>query len=122
MINLNIKKSNHSDTSINNILSNIMKSNIYSTSFYNAMSFKKLFLAILFIISSNAFVFSQTKILFDNTRGETASNSDWVIDADVRNLNSNWPTTTGGTEGNAQTTPTPAQSAITTGRITNESD
>jgi hypothetical protein len=54
------------------------------------------------------------KILFDNTKAETASNADWVIDEDSNNLN--WTKTggaTGGSEGNAQRIPTPPQSGIT---------
>ena len=54
------------------------------------------------------------KILFDNTKAETAGNADWVIDEDLNNLK--W-TATGvdlsGNEGNAQRIPTPAQTGIT---------
>ncbi len=54
------------------------------------------------------------KILFDNTKAETAGNADWVVDEDLNNLS--WTTTgatTSGNEGNAQRIPTPAQSGIT---------
>ncbi len=53
------------------------------------------------------------KILFDATRAQTAGNADWVVDADVRNLNTSWPMSLGGTESNPQRIPTPAQSGIT---------
>jgi hypothetical protein len=54
-------------------------------------------------------------ILFDNRKAETAGNADWIIDADVHNLN--FPASgaigTTGTESNAQRIPLPAQSGIT---------
>ena len=58
---------------------------------------------------------AQIKILFDATKAETASNADWVIDADTHNLGfSNGPATVGGgNESNPQRIPTPAQSGIT---------
>jgi hypothetical protein len=58
---------------------------------------------------------SQVKILFDATKAESAGNADWVIDADLHNMD--WfpgPLVgTGGNESNAQRIPTPAQSGIT---------
>jgi len=57
---------------------------------------------------------AQIKILFDATKAETASNADWVIDADLTNLSySSGPATTGGNEANAQRFATPDQSTIT---------
>ncbi len=60
---------------------------------------------------------SQTKILFDATKAESAGNADWVIDADVRNIDwyPNALIGTGSfyTASNAQQIPTPAQSGIT---------
>lgn len=54
------------------------------------------------------------KILFDATKAETANNADWVIDEDMNNLGWNpGATVGGGSEGNAQRIPTPAQSGIT---------
>lgn len=53
------------------------------------------------------------KILFDATRAQSAGNADWVVDADVRNLNTSWPMSIGGTESNPQRIPTPAQTGIT---------
>lgn len=57
---------------------------------------------------------AQVKVLFDATKAETAGNADWVIDADVHNLNF---TSTGvgttGTESNPQRIPTPSQNGIT---------
>lgn len=58
---------------------------------------------------------AQVKILFDNTKAETAANADWVIDSD--NFNMDWNpggcTGCGGNEANPQRIPTPAQSGIT---------
>ncbi|MCX6273626.1 MAG: T9SS type A sorting domain-containing protein [Bacteroidetes bacterium] len=60
-------------------------------------------------------LFSQTKILFDASKAETASNADWVIDANTHNLGfNNGPAVVGqGDESNAQQIPLPAQSGIT---------
>lgn len=57
---------------------------------------------------------AQSKVLFDNKKAETAGNADWIPDADAFNIcyNPN-PTLNCGNEANAQTTPTPAQSGIT---------
>ncbi len=74
---------------------------------------KKIATILLYLIFSLLTLNAQ-KILFDCTRGESASNADWVIDADSHDLKSNWPTTTGGTESDPQQIPTPAQSNITT--------
>ena len=67
----------------------------------------------LLVLSLSFSSINAQKILFDATKSEFASNADWVIDADVHNLNSNWPVTTGGSESNPQQIPTPAQSGIT---------
>lgn len=67
-------------------------------------------LFLLFAIASQA----QTKILFDASRAQSAGNADWVIDADQHNLGFfSGPATLGGSESNAQTIPSPAQSGIT---------
>jgi hypothetical protein len=73
---------------------------------------KILFLAVLSVLISLN-LSAQTKILFDATKAETASNADWVIDADANNLSWSPNAVIGGTESNAQRTPTPAQSGIT---------
>jgi hypothetical protein len=69
-----------------------------------------LFILLVTVIISKA----QTKILFDATKAETAGSADWVIDADLNNLD--WTTTstvkTGGSKANAQQLPTPAQSTV----------
>ena len=78
---------------------------------------KILFTLILVTILGYA-CYSQTKILFDATKAETAGNADWIIDADIWNLNYNPNPTTGGNEANAQQYPTPNQSGITS--TTNE--
>lgn len=60
---------------------------------------------------------AQVKILFDATKAESADNADWVIDADLHNID--WyPTASTGTgsfytASNPQRVPTPAQSGIT---------
>ncbi len=58
---------------------------------------------------------AQVKILFNATKAETASNADWVIDADLHNLGyNNGPAVVGqGNESNPQQFPTPAQSTVT---------
>jgi hypothetical protein len=65
---------------------------------------------------SNA-LFSQTagqkKILFDCTKSETAGNGDWVIDADLHDLNWNPGASTGGSKSDPQQYPTPSQTTIT---------
>jgi len=78
----------------------------------NYTSIKKYFvLSILFLTLKNT---AQVKILFDNTKAESAGNADWVIDADTRNL---YFTNTGsitltGNESSAQRFPTPLQAGI----------
>lgn len=59
--------------------------------------------------------FAQTKILFDATKAETAGSADWIIDADLFNLNWNPNAYTGANNyhSNAQRYPTPAQSGVT---------
>lgn len=73
---------------------------------------KYILLGLIFISLSNI---AQVKILFDNKKAESAGNADWVIDADVHNLNftNTGAITTTGTQSNAQRFPTPAQSGIT---------
>ena len=68
---------------------------------------------LLLILSSNLTSFAQTKILFDATKAETASNADWVIDADNFNIGYGPNAYIGGNEANPQQIPTPAQSGIT---------
>ncbi len=70
-------------------------------------------IAIFLLVCSAAY--SQTRILFDATKAESASNADWVIDADLHNLGfNNGPAVLGGgSESNPQQYPTPAQSGIT---------
>lgn len=76
------------------------------------MKFKFYLCLFLTVYSFNAS--SQIKILFDATKAESASNADWVIDADLWNLRYSGSTvTTGGSESNPQQFPTPAQSTIT---------
>lgn len=74
---------------------------------------KSLFLILLSVIYLNAF--AQTKILFDATKAETAGSADWIIDADLFNLNWNPNAYTGTSNyhSNAQRYPTPAQSGVT---------
>lgn len=78
---------------------------------------KQRFIFIPLFVLCIQFIAAQTSpaILFDNRKAETAGNADWIIDADVHNLN--FPTSgtigTTGTESNAQRIPLPAQSGIT---------
>jgi Secretion system C-terminal sorting domain len=70
-------------------------------------------LAVLRIYPASA----QVRILFDATKGEMAGNADWVIDADQTTVgvgSSGAYLTSSGHQSNPQTTPTPAQSTITT--------
>ncbi len=71
---------------------------------------KILSLAIVLLLAST--LQAQVKILFDATKAESAGSADWVIDADLNNIgyfsSNNGVPTTGGTESNAQTTPTPS--------------
>ncbi|MFI5141497.1 MAG: T9SS type A sorting domain-containing protein, partial [Bacteroidia bacterium] len=70
-----------------------------------------------FLVSNT--LFSQTagqkKILFDCTKAETAGNGDWVIDADLHNLNWSPGPVVGSsnTHSNPQILPTPSQTTIT---------
>ena len=63
--------------------------------------------------------YAQVKILFDASKAETAGNADWVIDADLHNLGYNPGPYIGGHESNAQKTPSPSQSNITSGTSQN---
>ena len=70
-----------------------------------------LFIAVLLVQPADS---QKLKILFDATKAESASNADWVIDADVHNLNfSATSVTTTGNESNPQRYPTPDQSTVT---------
>ncbi|GAB4094146.1 hypothetical protein [Flaviaesturariibacter terrae] len=59
---------------------------------------------------------AQTRILFDASKAESAGNADWVIDADLHNLDWNPTGATGSgslyTASNPQQIPTPAQSGV----------
>lgn len=75
---------------------------------------KRIFLFVTFAVLISFNSSAQTKILFDATKAETASNADWIIDADANNLGWSPSAVVGGsTESNAQRIPTPAQSGIT---------
>lgn len=57
---------------------------------------------------------AQVKILFDCTKAETAGNADWVIDADLHNID--WESNDqigSGTASNPQRYPTPLQNTVT---------
>ena len=49
----------------------------------------KKFLLLFSLTIAHICSFSQTKILFDDTKAETAGSADWIIDADLFNLNWN---------------------------------
>lgn len=68
--------------------------------------------AILFVAAITAR--AQVRILFDATKGETAGNADWVIDADQHNLgyHSGQAILNSGSESNAQRMPTPYQGGV----------
>ena len=76
------------------------------------MKRKLLIIILAFITFSGE---AQVKILFDATKAEMASNADWVIDADTRNLKATNSGTIvmGGSDSNPQIIPTPAQNGIT---------
>lgn len=78
----------------------------------NKSGIRFLLLQIFFLLGF-ALNAQQVKILFDDTKAETANNTDWIIDADAHNLGWN-PNASlnGGSESNAQQTPLPAQSNI----------
>ncbi|MBA3663190.1 MAG: T9SS type A sorting domain-containing protein [Bacteroidetes bacterium] len=75
----------------------------------------KMFLPLIFLCGFNI-SHAQVKILFDATKAQTAGNADWVIDADLHNMN--WSPNAcvncgaGATNSNAQRFPTAAQSGI----------
>ena len=74
--------------------------------------FRYLFIAII-CLSIAPVSFSQVKILFDATKAESASNADWVIDADLHNIGwSPGAAVNSGNESNAQRIPTPAQAGV----------
>lgn len=72
-------------------------------------------LILIAFVGWNSMVFAQTKILFDASKAEMASNADWVIDADQHNIGYNHgPAVLNyGNESNPQRYPTPSQSNIT---------
>ena len=80
-----------------------------------AARYSIVFIAGLFI---NTLSYSQTvRILFDASKGETAGNADWTIDADQTTLgvgSGGAYTTSSGHQSNPQQVPTPAQSTVTT--------
>lgn len=75
----------------------------------------KKFLLLFLLTIAHLCSFAQTKILFDATKAETAGSADWIIDADLFNLNWNPNAYTGvnNYHSNAQRFPTPAQSGVT---------
>ena len=74
----------------------------------------KFYVALALLFSSFT-SYSQIKILFDATKAESASNADWVIDADQFNLGFNGALASvgSGNESNPQQFPTPDQSTVT---------
>lgn len=72
-------------------------------------------ITVLFIHASVLSPAQTVKILFDAMKAQSAGNADWILDADTYNLkwNPNANPNNGGNESNAQITPTPAQSGIT---------
>ena len=66
-----------------------------------------------FIFFTAIYAQGQIKILFDNTKAETANNADWQIDTDNFNLRYNPNPNIGGNEANPQRFPTPDQSTVT---------
>ncbi|MBC7642421.1 MAG: T9SS type A sorting domain-containing protein [Flavobacterium sp.] len=79
----------------------------------------KVKLLFLFLFFSSLNVFSQTKILFEANKAQSAGNADWVIDSDLNNLGfSNGSGISGtGSESNPQRIPTLNQSGITSGTL-----
>ncbi len=75
---------------------------------------KKIYIPLIILYLLTSKLIAQNKILFDNTKAETASNADWTIDSDLFNLGigSSGPYI-GGSQSNPQRFPTPAQSTIT---------
>lgn len=77
------------------------------------MKFKRLLFSFVAVIFFTYEVFSAS-ILFDASKHEMAGNADWVIDADVWNLNMPaYPCTGNTNESNPQQIPSPPQSGIT---------
>ena len=81
---------------------------------------KKIIAFIVFVSITHAITAQNVKILFDATKAESAGNADWVIDADLFNLdypswNNGKPVagTSTSSESNAQMIPNPSQSNIT---------
>ena len=74
---------------------------------------RKAAIVFLFSVLGSHYASAQAKILFDASKAESAGNADWVIDADALNLRFSPNASIGGTNSNAQRTPTPAQSSIT---------
>ena len=74
----------------------------------------KFTLSLAFLVVSFS-SYSQIRILFDATKAESASNADWVIDADQFNLGFNGAVASvgSGNESNPQQFPTPDQSTVT---------
>ncbi len=69
-------------------------------------------------LSMTALALPPNKVLFDATKAEMASNADWVVDADTRNVGSGSGgamVVGAGSESNPARFPTPAQSGITAG-------
>lgn len=76
---------------------------------------KKYFICFIFLLKSYSYA-QNIKILFDATKAEMAGNADWVIDADVNNLGSNFNgamVVGRGYDSNPQRIPTLAQINIT---------
>ena len=78
---------------------------------------KKFFFLLVLCFAVWSLPAQSIKILFDATKAETAGNADWVIDEDLNNLSWNPGASTGGSDGNAQRIPPPAQSGITASTI-----
>jgi hypothetical protein len=83
--------------------------NIRSISAGCKISVVVLFLVVFFCSRANA----QISVLFDATKGESAGNADWIIDADAHNISWNPNAYICGacSESNAQQLPSPAQPA-----------
>jgi hypothetical protein len=79
------------------------------------MSIRLLFLLTLLLPVCFSSLAQPTKILFDASKAEAAGSADWIIDADANNLGfGGGPAVlNAGSESNAQKTPTPSQSGIT---------
>lgn len=80
------------------------------------IQFPRLLFSIIFIFGLHFFSSAQLKILFDATKAESAGNADWIIDADLHNLDWNpGPVTCSSSachQSNAQQFPTPVQPAV----------